>query len=240
MKGWWGLETGSKAWAVTAVIAVAIFGASIVLSASSPAPAEVVTAAVVPFAAEIPVINLDRKYREWNWGGGSCVHASTVMVLRFSGNTELAAWWRKTYSGGESYNGLTSKLTRNKVPWYSSYDNNRPGPPNDVAGQIAAANEFADIVQRMGGTTYGTANGDARVLDRCIQERRGAVIFYYPNHSIMLVHIDAEQAIVLDNNRINEFIRIPRERFIREWQGYGGVAVVPVIGSPRPPQPWKS
>lgn len=201
--------------------------------------ADVVASGQMP--VEIPVINIAPEFREWNWGGGSCVHASTVMQLRWSGNYDMAAFWRKTYIGGESYNGLTSKLTRNQVPWYSSYSN-RPAPPNDVAANRASimplTNEFDHIVRRMGGSTYMTAAGDVRVLDRCINERRGAVIFYYPNHSILLVHVDAEQAIVLDNNRINEFIRIPREQFIREWQGYGGVAIVPVIGSPRPPKPW--
>jgi len=153
---------------------------------------------------ELPTVNLPRELREWNWGGGSCVHASNVMQLRWANNLELAKWWRQTYSGGESYNGLTAKLRKAKIPYYA------------------------------------TASGDVSVLDRCIAERRGAVIFYYPNHSILLVHIDAERAIVLDNNRIDRFIEIPRATFIRNWKGYGGVAIVPQIGSPAPPIPWVS
>src|SRR6185369_2577181 len=54
----------------------------------------------------LPNVNIPRAEREWNWGGGSCVHASTVMHLRWQNAMEMADYWRKTYSGGESYNGL--------------------------------------------------------------------------------------------------------------------------------------
>lgn len=57
-------------------------------------------------------MDLPREMRERNWGGGSCVHASTVMVLRWQGHEELADWWRRTYSGGEHGQGLTSKCER--------------------------------------------------------------------------------------------------------------------------------
>lgn len=151
---------------------------------------------------EFPCVNLPRELREWNWGGGSCVHASTVMQFRWTNMLDLAKWWRETYAGGESYNGLTSKLQRAQINYYS------------------------------------TASGEVEVLERCHRERRGAVIFYYPNHSILLVHFDHERAIVLDNNRIDAFIEIPRETFVKNWRGYGGVAIVPEIGAPAPPLPF--
>ena len=154
--------------------------------------------------AEIPIINLPRAFREWNWGGGSCVHASNVMDLRWVNLLDVAAWWRQTYSGGESYNGLTSKLQKAKIPYYA------------------------------------TADGQVDVLDRCTSERRGAVIFYYPNHSILFCGFspDNQHAYVLDNNRIEQFIKIPRDTFIRNWRGYGGVAIVPTAGFPPPPLPY--
>lgn len=220
-------------------IALALLGAAKGVEQAQVDPIRVVFADT-PAVMEQPVVKLPRELREWNWGGGSCVHASTVMVLRWSNNMELADWWRKTYSGGESYGGLTSKLTKNKVPWYSSYADGN-APPNDVA--IDMGNQFVSelsYVCQQGGipcSFYGTASGDERVLDRCIKERRGATIFYKPNHSIMLVHIDTEKAIVLDNNAIEQFEVIPRATFIKKWHGYGGVAVVPVIGTPRPPLP---
>ncbi len=189
---------------------------------------------------EEPVVNLPRSMREWNWGGGSCVHASTVMVFRWSGNYALADYWRKNYSGGESYNGLVGKLNRNKIPWYSSYADGN-APPNDVA--CGLGDEFAAVVNHVCGecrvpvSFYGTANGDPKALFQAIKDRRGATIFYKPNHSIMLVDIDETRAIVLDNNSIEKYESYPTASFIRQWQGFGGVAVVPVIGTPRPPQP---
>jgi hypothetical protein len=158
---------------------------------------------------EIPMLNLPRALREWNWGGGSCVHASNVMDLRWVNLLKLAAWWRKTYSGGESFNGLTAKLRKAGVPYYA------------------------------------TADGQVDVLDRATAERRGAVIFYYPNHSILFCGFgpsangkSGQFAHVLDNNRIDAFIEIPRETFVRNWRGYGGVAVVPTAGFPAPPLPY--
>lgn len=188
---------------------------------------------------EIPTVNLARVFREWNWGGGSCVHASTVMAFRWLNELELADFWRKTYSGGESYNGLTSKLNRNHVKWYSSYSN-QPGPPNDVA---ALSSELCAAYDRHGIRYRAMKGGDPGTLYRCIRERRAAVIFYKPNHSILFVHIDPPDvpngnAIVLDNNAINQFEVIPREIFLRKWQGYGGVAIVPLVGAPRSPLPW--
>ncbi len=183
---------------------------------------------------EIPTVDLARVFREWNWGGGSCVHASTVMDFRWLNELKLADYWRKTYSGGESYNGLNSKLNRNNIRWYSSYSN-QPGPPNDVA---ALCSELCGAYDRHNINYRATKGGDPKVLDQCIRERRGAIIFYKPNHSILLVHMDAQNAIVLDNNAINQFEVIPRARFIPAWQGYGGVAIVPLVGAPRSPLPW--
>lgn len=155
-----------------------------------------------PVPAEVPVVNVPHSLRMWNYAGGSCVHASTESEFNWLNQLELAVWWRKNYSGGESYSGLVDKLLRNKIPYKSTH------------------------------------NGDVAHLEWCVAERRGAVIFYYTNHSILLVHLDAEKAIVLDNNRIDYFIEIPREEFLSNWKGFGGVAVTPLIGAPAPPIPW--
>lgn len=195
--------------------------------------------AATPKPVELPIVNVPRAEREWNWGGGSCVHASTVMHLRWQNAMELADYWRKTYSGGESYNGLTSKLNRNHVPFYATAG----GGGQDIAR--AEALDFTRFISSRGGS-YGTLAGDVDVLERCTQERRGGVIFYYPNHSILFCGFgpsatkpnSGEVAYVLDNNRIESFIEIPKAEFIRKWRGWGGVCVVPTIQSPRPPIPY--
>jgi hypothetical protein len=206
---------------VLAMIACTLLGCA-ELVGPQPAP--------TPKPVELPIANLPRSLREWNWGGGSCVHASTVMHFRWHGAMELADFWRKTYAGGESYNGLTSKLNRNKIPFYSISG----GGGQDVAG------EFVSFMDQHNLAWYGTFNGAEDVLERCTKERRGGVIFYYPNHSIWFCGFtpDRTQAIVLDNNRIDSFIAIPKDKFLREWRGYGGVCIVPQIGEPRPPLPY--
>ena len=56
------------------------------------------------------VMDLPPALREPNWGGGSCVHASTVMVLRWQGQHDMADWWRANYIGGEYSDRLIKRM----------------------------------------------------------------------------------------------------------------------------------
>lgn len=151
------------------------------------------------------VMELPLELRQPNWGGGSCVHASNVMILRWQGLYEMADWWRKTYSGGEYDTRLTQRL--------------------DAAG-----------------LRYAYAHNDEKFLMWCIRTRRGAGIFYKPNHSICCVGMDDTYVYLLDNNDINyperqgHHERVPREEFFRKWRGYGGFAWT-LVYSPLPPEP---
>lgn len=49
--------------------------------------------------------------RERNYAGGSCVHATTVTLLRWVGMHAKADQWRSKYSGGESSGPHTRKLS---------------------------------------------------------------------------------------------------------------------------------
>jgi len=60
--------------------------------------------------AERPVVNLPRPCRIANWGGGSCVYASTVSLLRWQGRIQTANWIRRHYRGGSSLRNIVSKL----------------------------------------------------------------------------------------------------------------------------------
>ncbi len=180
---------------------------------------------------EIPAAGIPRSLREWNWGGGSCVFASWVMVERRLNEMSLADYVRKTYSGGESYNGVTSKMKKLGVPYYASSG----GGGQDVAVKSVILADWAD--QNLH-EWYGTFRGDVDVLDRCTAERRAAVIFYYPNHSIMFCGFSGDLAYVMDNNRIESYIAIPKKEFIPNWRRYGGVAIVPTHSNPPPPIPY--
>lgn len=82
-----------------------------------------------------------------------------------------------------------------------------------------------------------TNSGDVDFIDWCARTKRGATIFWKPGHSCTLVDIDAENAVVLDNNNVGEYEYTPREQFIRRWRGYGGFALTPLAGVPAPPIP---
>lgn len=69
-------------------------------------------------------IILPPNIREHNWGGGSCVHASTVMLFRYQRKYEMASYWRRTYSGGETFPGLVQKLDANNIKWAGTIGKN--------------------------------------------------------------------------------------------------------------------
>lgn len=60
------------------------------------------------------------------------------------------------------------------------------------------------------------------------------MIFYFPNHAVTLVDLTAGEAVLLDNNDVRRYVRIPRQEFIRRWRGYGGAATTP-LGVPATP-----
>jgi hypothetical protein len=41
---------------------------------------------------------------------------------------------------------------------------------------------------------------------------------------------------LLDNNRVAEFIPVPKQQFIRDWNDYGGFGLVALL-APAPPLP---
>ncbi|HEX5106213.1 MAG TPA: hypothetical protein VFV87_20480 [Pirellulaceae bacterium] len=175
--------------------------------------------APTPRVVEVPVANLPVSLRVRNYKGGSCVHASTGSGFNWCNLLKLALHWNSAYSGGESYNGLTSKLKRNGIPFY------------DTASGDVSVLERATRERRMPTIFYysnhsvsfcGFGDGAVRAGSRWGFVRNPQGKFAY----------------LLDNNRTGAFIEIPRDEFIRRWRGYGGVAVVPTLGAPAPPLPF--
>jgi hypothetical protein len=178
----------------------------------------------LPRASSVPngtylgvVLDLPLKYRTVNWGGGSCVHASTVTLLRWMGLPELADWWRKTYSGGEYDDRLVQRLE-------------------------AAGVRYASIHSGADRNGDGRDDGE-QFLEWCTRTRRGAGLFYKPMHSINFVGMDRTHVHLLDNNftdypeRNGHYERVPRESFFRQWKGYGGFAWT-LVYDPAPPKPF--
>lgn len=149
---------------------------------------------------ERPTVNIPPELRCPNWGGGSCVHAATVMLLEWQGQHEFAQWWRNRYSGGEYAQRLNQRLE-------------------------AAQLQYAYTTQ-----------GDEAFLAWTLRTRRGAGITFWPSHAVNLVHLDNEWAGLLDNNRLEQVIWIPRAEFISRWRNYGGWAWT-LVYDPPPPLP---
>ncbi len=151
----------------------------------------------VPFA-DVPV-----EYRQANYSGGSCNHASIQTVLRYLGYHDLAADWRKRHGGG------------------------------------ASALDLAAICKRYGVEYAATFNGDVEFLAWCSRTGRPAAIHYYSNHAVTFAGYTLNgHAVLIDNNRPETRIEIPKAEFVRNWKGYGGKAIT-ILGGKRPPQrPW--
>lgn len=85
--------------------------------------------AVKPPRPEIPVVNLPAQLHEKNWpdanGSGSCVHASTLFIMRWQGKYELADWWRRTHAGGETSQSILDAYRSNGL----RYDCTTNGDP---------------------------------------------------------------------------------------------------------------
>ena len=64
-------------------------------------------------------MNLPLSARQKNWtspgGSGSCVVASSVMVMRWQGMDEMAKRFRNTYSGGQSSSSINAKFEANNL-----------------------------------------------------------------------------------------------------------------------------
>lgn len=84
-------------------------------------------------------------------------------------------------------------------------------------------------------------NGDPWILEYATESRRGATIWFFSAHAIWFCGFEddprfGQVAVVLDNNRVGNFIRIPKAQFIQRWKGYGGFALCPLL-DPSPPVP---
>lgn len=157
-------------------------------------------AVVVESLADVPPQLRQPNYSPY--GSGSCVHASTVTILRWLGEFELAEWWRTQYHSGEYATRLIQRL------------------------------ELADL-------NYAYVDdGSVEFLEWAARNRRVIGIFYFPKHAVNLVNIDSEYAYLLDNNRPDDIIRVPRDEFITNWQTlYGGFAWTILNGKQPPPYP---
>jgi hypothetical protein len=59
---------------------------------------------------------------------------------------------------------------------------------------------------------------DVAFLEWAIATRRGCLVTCKGGaHAVLLVHLDKKRAGLIDNNRPDEVIWVPRQRFLSEW-----------------------
>ena len=167
--------------------------------------------------------------------GSPCNDASGSVVFRISEtpvvNLPLHARCRN-YAGGSCVIASTVSLFR-----WQGRDDLAELFRRAYSGGQSASSLHAKLDSR--GVRYAyTTSGDAAFLDWACRTRRGAGVTFFANHFICLVHLDGQRAILLDNNRVGQYITLPRDEFLRRWRGYGGWATTPVY-SPAAPLAWK-
>ena len=150
------------------------------------------------------VMDLPIEMREANWGGGSCVHATTVNLLRWQGQPDIAAWWRSAYSGGESSSRLVRRMEAAGLRY--SYT---------TTGQIGFL-EWAVRTGRGAGLFYKPRHAVNLVgLDA--------------KYAYLLDNNDINHP-----ERVGRYERVPRDVFEARWRAYGGIAWTLVYQPPPP------
>ena len=160
---------------------------------------------VSPSFAERPQVNLPPAIRESNWGGGSCVHASTVMMLRWQRQYKMAEWWRSRYSGGENWSGWTTKARAAGLKWSGTIGK------RDVA-----------FLERAVDTRRGA-------MVTCMEGRHMVLLVHLDK-----ADVKNAQAGILDNNDIGRIKWIPRQQFLNEWNSSYSWACA-IVYTPPPP-----
>lgn len=82
-------------------------------------------------------------------------------------------------------------------------------------------------------------NGDPEFLKYAMRTRRMVIIEWGGNHMVNLVHFDGKWAGILNNNHTSTIKWMPAAQFVKEWNYYGGWAVV-LLYDPAPPLPARS
>lgn len=130
--------------------------------------------------------------------------------------------------------------TCSAVNWCGQYELARFLRSSYAGGQTASSIQEKLTVARV--PFICTEATDVGTLEYATRTRRAAIVWFFPSHCVTFVGFGVDSqgsqvAWLLDNNRVDQFIPIPKDRFIREWQAYGGFALVPIF-SPAPPIPW--
>jgi hypothetical protein len=160
------------------------------------------------YQGEYPTVNLEEAFREKNWLGpqGEGSCVHASMTMLFR--------WQGRYDLADM--------------WRRTYAD------GEWTGGTGLAAKFDKEGVRY---AYTTGKKDLSFLEWAVATRRGCgVTMKGGAHMVILIHLDAERAGILDNNFPEEFRWVPRETFLAEWYSSQSWAVTPVY-TPPPPLP---
>jgi hypothetical protein len=155
------------------------------------------------------ICELAPEYREKNYAGGSCGHASTESALRWPGSIDpvlmqAAAEWRRKYHGGLNDSNHEKQLKASGLKYVMTTD-----------GDLEFM-EWLVVTRRMAWIAYKPKH----MINFCGR-----------------FESDGKQwAVLLDNNHTKNFEYVEWNIFIKKWKGYGGWAGT-VVYDPPPPVP---
>lgn len=107
----------------------------------------------------------------------------------------------------------------------------------------ADVSDLARIADRLK-LPYAVADrGDAGWMQWASDTGRGAAVHWHRGmgdgmHAVTFCGYHNGNALLIDNNRVRKYIKVPKQEFIDEWRVYGGFAITTVYSRPAP-RPWR-
>jgi hypothetical protein len=158
----------------------------------------------VTSTSEVPVVNVPKPLRQINWLGSQ---------------NEGSCCWASLITT------LHWEGQHNLAQWVRANCGNGENPDSLARDMAAYDVPFA--------VTYG--DQDVAFLEQALAGRRGVMVAVDGgSHMVVLCHLDAERACIIDNNNPNHDEWMTRAQFLTEWTNAGSWAVVPLF-SPVPP-----
>lgn len=144
--------------------------------------------------------------------------------------------WTSANGEGSCVIASTVSMTR----WQHQYELAQWLRRTQSGGQTASS--IQKILTQANVPFACTLNADPQFLDWATRTRRGAIIWFYPQHCVTFCGFGTDNsgrtvAWLLDNNRPERFIPVDRAGFLRKWGEYGGFALTTMY-DPTPPLPW--
>lgn len=151
---------------------------------------------------------------------GQCPPADPPLSLRY-----------KNWGPSCGYASTASSLANAMRLGDAQYVRQHHYGPSTINGSQTSA------MDRLGVKYVLETNGDPAHLEWASRTRRMPVVKCHSGHITNFAGFCGDKAYVLNNNLTSKYEVWDKQRFIRTWQSFGGVALTP-IDRPLPPSKW--